>query len=344
MDTADPTRGAISKQGAIIGSHEQTLQYLLAQVHTLTDEQVKMQSDIQSLQPSAESDSAAGSSAQPALTVPAPQPVADSEPQRAHLFRDAASPEPEAYAGDPGSCSGFLLQCELAFGRSPRSFVSDTVRVSYIIGKLHDRALNWAEAYLSAHPLPSCSYDAFLGEFKRTFAHPISVGSAVRRLLNLREGRRSIADYLIDFRTAAAAVGWPDKALQGVYLQSLNEDMKDQLASRDEPVTFEELASLTLCVDNRLRERERERNSITRRPVRRASPVFIPPSPLPVLPSATVAVERADSEPEPMQLGRSRLSPQERERRRRSRSCFYCGSAEHFISTCPEKGKGDARR
>lgn len=124
--------------------------------------------------------------------------------------------------------------------------------------------------------MPSCSYDAFLGEFKRTFAHPISVGSAVRRLLNLRQGRRSIADYLIDFRTAAAAVGWPDKALQGVYSQSLNEDMKDQLASRDEPVTFEELATLTLRLDNRLRERERERNSSTRRPVRRASPVYIP--------------------------------------------------------------------
>lgn len=222
--------------------------------------------------------------------------------------------------------------------RSPRSFVSDTVRVSYIIGKLRDRALNWAEAYLSVHPLPSCSYDAFLGEFKKTFAHPISVGSAVRRLLNLRQGCRSIADYLIDFRTAAAAVSWPDKALQGVYLQSLNEDMKDQLASRDEPVTFKELASLTLRIDNRLRERER--NSSTRQPVRCASLVFI--SPTPIQPSATVAVERTESEPEPMQIGRSRLSPQERERRRRSCSCFYCGSAEHFISTCPEKGKGGA--
>lgn len=86
------------------------LQYLLAQVHTLTDEQVKMQSNIQSLQSSAESEPAASSS---------PQPVADPEPQRAHLFHDAASPEPEPCAGDPGACSGFLLLCELAFGRSP---------------------------------------------------------------------------------------------------------------------------------------------------------------------------------------------------------------------------------
>lgn len=65
-----------------------------------------MQSDIQSLQPSAESEPAVSSS---------PQPVADPEPQRAHLFRDAASPEPEPCAGDPGACSGFLLQRQLAF-------------------------------------------------------------------------------------------------------------------------------------------------------------------------------------------------------------------------------------
>lgn len=81
MDTADPARVAISKQGAIIGSHEQTLQYLLAQVHTLTDKQAKMQSDIQSLQPSAESEPAASSSAQPAPMAPLPQPLADPEPQ-----------------------------------------------------------------------------------------------------------------------------------------------------------------------------------------------------------------------------------------------------------------------
>lgn len=83
---------------------------------------------------------------------------------------------------------------------------------------------------------------------------------SAQRLLNLRQGRRTIADYVIEFRTAAAEAGWPGQALQGVYLCSLNEAMKDQMASPDKPATFEALASLSLCIDNCLREREGEKS------------------------------------------------------------------------------------
>lgn len=344
MDSADPTRTAIAKQGAIIGSHEQTLGYLLATVSNLSDEQTKMQSAIQAVQASV-NEPTPGTSAQASVTLPPPQPVAVSDSPLRPAFRDAASPEPEPFSGNPEGCSGFLLQCELAFGRSPRSFVSDSVRVSYIVGKLRDRALKWAEAYLLRHPLPTCPYDVFLSDFKKTFAHPTSVCSSAQKLLNLRQGRRSVADFLIDFRIAAAEAGWSDDALQGVYLHSLNDEMKDQLASRDEPSSFEELVSLTLRVDNRLRERAWEREFSSRRSSRRSSPVVSAPAPLPALPSApTVRSENVESEPEPMQIGRYQLTPEERERRRRSHSCFYCGCSDHLISSCPKKGKGAARR
>lgn len=101
--------------------------------------------------------------------------VAATASQPSPLFRDAASPEPEPYAGDPGSCSGFLFLVELAFW-SPRTFIKDTTRISYLVGNLRNRALSWAEAYLSRNLLPFCHYDVFLGEFKRTFAHPARQG------------------------------------------------------------------------------------------------------------------------------------------------------------------------
>ncbi|KAI3358945.1 hypothetical protein L3Q82_014740 [Scortum barcoo] len=43
-------------------------------------------------------------------------------------------------------------------------------------------------------------------------------------------------------------------------------------------------------------------------------------------------------EPEPMHIGRTRLSPEERARRRQGNLCLYCGQAGHFISRCPAKG------
>ena len=38
-----------------------------------------------------------------------------------------------------------------------------------------------------------------------------------------------------------------------------------------------------------------------------------------------------------MQLGRTRLTPEERQRRRQEGRCFYCGETGHLISTCPIK-------
>ncbi|KAI3351085.1 hypothetical protein L3Q82_005650 [Scortum barcoo] len=40
----------------------------------------------------------------------------------------------------------------------------------------------------------------------------------------------------------------------------------------------------------------------------------------------------------PMQIGRTRLSPEERACRRQGNLCLYCGQAGHFISRCPAKG------
>lgn len=181
-----------------------------------------------------------------------------------------------------------------------------------------------------------------MGQLKTTFVHAVSEASIARKLLNLRQGRRSVADYLIDFRTAAATAGWSDRALQAVYLQSLNETMKDQLAYRDEPATFEELASLTLRIDNRLRERERERSSV-RRPSQRFAPVAVAPVASRSFANALPPL-REESAPEPMQIGRSCLSLEERERRVCTHACFYCGESNHLVATCPKKLKGVVRQ
>lgn len=59
----------------------------------------------------------------------------------------------------------------------------------------------------------------------------------------------------------AAESGWNESALQGVFLKGLSDEdqMKDELAARDETSSLEELISLATRLDNRLRERRRER-------------------------------------------------------------------------------------
>lgn len=115
--------------------------------------------------------------------------------------------------------------------------------------------------------------------------------------------------------------------------------MKDQLATRDEPASFEELASLTLRIDNRLRERERERSresqySLPRTPPRSLAPMLMVSQPL----DAGTSTSVVDIKPEPIQGYHSRLSPEERERRLSSRACFYCSSlAGAFSRILPQE-------
>lgn len=44
-------------------------------------------------------------------------------------------------------------------------------------------------------------------------------------------------------------------------------------------------------------------------------------------------------EPEPMQMGRFRLSVEERRRRQSEGLCMYCGVAGHFVASCLAKSK-----
>ncbi|MEQ2301136.1 hypothetical protein AMECASPLE_032875, partial [Ameca splendens] len=44
-------------------------------------------------------------------------------------------------------------------------------------------------------------------------------------------------------------------------------------------------------------------------------------------------------EPEPMQIGHTRLSPEEWQRRFEAKACLYCSSQEHFKATCPVRPK-----
>lgn len=238
---------------------------------------------------------------------------------------------------------GFLFQCTLFFSHTPQSFPDDAAKISHFVGLLRGRALAWAESYLSFHPIDRCRYDYFLDEFKVTFSPPVSEDSAAQKLLALRQGRRSVAEYVVEFRTAAAAVDWPDSALRSIFLRSLNDQMRDQLAFHEETRSFEELLTLSRRIYNCLWEREAEHRS---RPFRSASRPEARAVPLlsPLQPTAVAPRSPSPPPPEPMQIGRSWLSPGERERHFRAGDCLYCGGPGHRIADCPVHPNGSAHR
>ena len=119
------------------------------------------------------------------------------------------------------------------------------------------------------------------------------------------------------------------------FCNSLNEQIKVQLAFCDEPSSFEELASLAIRVDNRIPERKRVRDSNSHKPLREHStresyPPRLPQDSRPVDNLSATNTEVTES----MQLGRTHLTPEERSRRMSNKECIYCGSPSHFIASC----------
>lgn len=128
----------------------------------------------------------------------------------------------------------FLSQCSLAFSQSLHSFPDDGSKLSFVISLLKGRALAWAEAFFSFLPA------VFLNELRKSFTHPVFEGSSAKKWLNFHQSDRSVVDFP---KTWQKVLAW--KCAAGGFLQALNDQSKDQLVSRDEPASFEELISLT---------------------------------------------------------------------------------------------------
>lgn len=208
---------------------------------------------------------------------------------------------------------------------------------------LEGRALDWALACFQRHAVDSFPFSVFQEELKRTFDHPLCEANAAKRLLNLKQGSQTVDKFVVKFRILAAETGWPDSVLQGVLIKALNEQMKDQLASREEPSSFEDLVTLVIRIDSRLAERQRERASCSQSPsTQRSAPYLLnlPPS---RESSAPAGPPTADSV-ETMQVGRAMLPPEEHLRRLRANEYLYCSAKNHFISDCPIRPKDRAHQ
>ncbi|KAI3364017.1 hypothetical protein L3Q82_010778 [Scortum barcoo] len=182
------------------------------------------------------------------------------------------------------------------------------------------------------HPLRSVAPDVFIGRGKSCVHHQPPDGPS-SSTGNCRVGAadptpacpsKPSGTYAIDFRTKAHLSDWNEAARCDAFLRGLGEYLKDELVSYELPLSFDDLVKLTrLAVrrDIRLKDTSPPRFDRAR-------------------PQAT---EEATSnshtrEPKSMQIGRTRLTPEECARCRQGNLCLYCGQASHFVSRCPAKG------
>ncbi|KAL0185442.1 hypothetical protein M9458_021139, partial [Cirrhinus mrigala] len=300
---SDHLRAALHQQGVLLGSQATQLNAARREVEGLNTQVADLMLQVTELWQAVGS----GGLSSPAIHGNFPEPHANSPP---------------LYNGDPNSCRSFLAQCALVFPLQAHRYAAEEARIAFVLTLLTGRAREWGVAVWENQASCCHSFRAFREEMTALFNRSARGDEAATQLSQLSQGRTSITDYSIRFRTLAAACLWNPEALRARFLDGLCAAIKDEIAILDLPRDLEEVINLCLRVETQLTARRHRRLSPSSWRAPAVPSVGFPPAP---------------PDEEPMQLGRSRLTPHQKQHWLLQGLCLYCGAPGHQAILCPVK-------
>ncbi|KAK3525903.1 hypothetical protein QTP70_010958 [Hemibagrus guttatus] len=259
-----------------------------------------------------------------ALPAPAPTPPAtisaDTITASSAPLCSSLMTQPAPYSGLAEDYNGFLLQCSLVLEMQPHLYPTERSKVAFVISQLRGQALLWAESLWSQDSPVTQSYAGFVEHFKEVFGKPSWDSSVGEELCKLRQGKLTVTEYALQFRTLAAKSGWNEQALLAAYHQGLSPQVRLHLAAHEDMIGLERLIQLSIRVATHMQ-------SCVPRSQGQSPPYTTRDQPEPVSPP--------EPAPEPMQLGTMHLNPAEQQRRLTQSLCLYCGDPGHALPVCP---------
>lgn len=256
------------------------------------------------------------------------------------VIRSGRINDPPTFDGNPGQIAAFIIHVNLCIFSDVARFPDDLSKICFLCSFLKGYAFTWAMPYLESlgtDDMDACmfSFSAFTAEFRSSFGEVNEQLHTETKLLRLRQGRDSAAEYGAMFRRLSSSTGYNDAALMGMFREGLSEDLKDEIATRELPEDLPSYMTKVIELDNRIRDRQNRR----RYPDTRSSHFFRPRYTLPLN-------QKRESDVQPMDLDSARvtrfapLTAEEKDRRRRLGLCLYCGGEGHTAYYCVKKGKG----
>ncbi|KAG1928442.1 retrotransposable element [Pimephales promelas] len=143
----------------------------------------------------------------------------------------------------------------------PRTFSNEQTKVAFVLTLLTGRAALWGTAVWENQNPCCASFQDLSNEMKKVFDRSVSGREAARTLAELRQGRRSVSEFSIEFRTLAAECGWNEEAQWDMFLHGLADHVQKEIYALDLPTTLNGLIDLALRVDARLSRVERRTTS-----------------------------------------------------------------------------------
>ena len=193
----------------------------------------------------------------------------------------------------------------------PHAFPTERAKVAFMISHLAGWAKAWASAEWSRNSSTCDTIAGFQAALTKTFDPVSSSREKAQELSTLKQGKNSVCDYVILFRTLAAESGWNNTALYDIFPKGLSPDIQDLLVPLDLPSDLDALIALAIHTDNRRNQLKRHREP--KQGVREGA-AFTPDSRWPTSPPASSekpSTRHSMHDDKPTQLGRARLTHEE---------------------------------
>ena len=284
-------------------------------------------------------------SPEPAIPTP---PVSYKEPKIG---------EPPTFDGKASEFHPFLQQAKLYIRMRHMTFRNDEIRVAYILSRLRGGPSEWGQALLESDSPLLYNYDAFLAKFAAIYENKERRAQLEDRLARLKQ-TGSASAYSAEFSSLCEILRIDPNSRMGDFRLRLKGDVQTALALLPAPITFDDLSTRAVRIDNAQfsarkfadtrqnnpsssksqrqhpSQQQSSNSSSSRQQSSRPPPVSNHSSNPPSLRPST----SCSSAPRPP------LTDEEKERRKCKNLCLYCGDPTHAIEDCPSVAAKNARK
>ena len=188
------------------------------------------------------------------------------------LQRQVVEPAPRApripdvplFNGNRQMYQVFLARLSNFFNMQPRTYVSDNLKIGYVISRLDGTAADWAVTLLENphhgnNPNILNNWDHFLDAFSR-FSDPHARRNATDSLLALTQGKsQSVLTYWTKFSDLLYRSDISPDSARPLFEKGLRYELRERLADKDLPSDLDNYVTAVMDLDNRLYRLRQER-------------------------------------------------------------------------------------